>query len=464
MVRQFFQRKRPTVVKTSLVRSSLEQLETRETPDNTAPTISDIASRTTTVGVAMAPIGFSVGDAETQASLLKVSAASSNPALVSSLGMAFGGFGNNRTITVNPVPGQVGSTVITLTVTDAGGLTATDTFTVTVTDGDPGTSPQVVVVGSGNGGAPIIQLRHPTTGALVSQQTVGDPSATSGVRVAAADVTGDGVPDYFVGMGPGVSNAAALYDGKTLEKIRDVPAFEPSFTGGIYVAAGDVTGDGVPDLVIAAGEGGGPRVRVSDGKTGEDLADFFAIDDPNFRGGARPALGDMNGDSLADLLVSAGEGGGPRVAGFSGASLRVGQTPQYLFEDFFVFEPELRNGAYLAVGDVTGDGVADLAAGAGPGGGPRVYLLNGKSLMSNQIVPIANFFDGDINARGGVTVAMRDVDGDGKPDLIAGSGAGSLPRVNVYATPDLLASPEGPSAYISTPVFETTALFGVYVG
>lgn len=459
----FPSRKYGTMTRTS-IRPLLETLELRATPDNTAPTISDIASRTTAVGVAMAPIGFTVGDAETQASLLKVSAASSNPALVNSLGLAFGGFGNNRTITVNPLPGQTGSTVITMTVTDAGGLTATDTFTITVTDGDPGTSPQVVVVGTGPGGPPKIQLRHPTTGALVSQQTVGDPSAASGVRVAAADVTGDGVLDYFVGMGPGVSNAAALYDGKTLQKIRDVPAFEASFTGGVYVAAGDVTGDGVPDLVIAAGEGGGPRVRVSDGKTGELLADFFAIDDPNFRGGARPALGDMNGDNLADLIVSAGEGGGPRVAGFNGASLRADQTPQYLFEDFFVFEPELRNGAYLAVGDITGDGKADLAAGAGPGGGPRVYVLSGASLLNNQINPVANFFDGDVNARGGVTVAMRDVDGDGKPDLITGSGAGSLPRLNVYATPDLLASPEGPSAFISTPVFETTALFGVYVG
>jgi hypothetical protein len=446
------------------IRPSLETLELRATPDNTAPTISDIASRTTSVGVAMAPIGFTVGDAETQASLLKVSAASSNPGLVTSLGLAFGGFGNNRTITVNPVPGQTGSTVITMTVTDAGGLTATDTFTVTVTDGDPQTSPQAVIVGTGNGGSPKIQLRHPTTGALVSQLTVGDPLATSGVRVAAADVTGDGVLDYFVGTGPGVSNAASLYDGSTKQKIRDVPAFEASFTGGLYVAAGDVTGDGVPELVIAAGEGGGPRVRVLDGASGDQLADFFAIDDPNFRGGARPSLGDMNGDTLADLIVSAGEGGGPRVAGFNGASLRSNLTPQYLFDDFFAFEPELRNGAYLAVGDVTGDGKADLAAGAGPGGGPRVYLLNGASLLNNQINPVANFFDGDVNARGGVTVAMRDVDGDGKADLITGSGAGSLPRLNVYATPDLLASPEGPSAYISTPVFETTALFGVYVG
>src|SRR5207249_8700928 len=43
--------------------------------------------------------------------------------------------------------------------------------------------------------------------------------------------------------------------------------FEVGFTGGVFVAAGDVNGDGIDDLAIAPDEGGGPRVRVIDGKT-----------------------------------------------------------------------------------------------------------------------------------------------------------------------------------------------------
>src|SRR5204863_4922946 len=92
----------------------------------------------------------------------------------------------------------------------------------------------------------------------------------------------------------------------------------------VYVAAGDVTGDGVADLVITPDEGGGPRVRVFSGNGFGLLADFFGIDDPNFRGGARAAVGDVNGDGAGDLVVAAGFQGGPRVAGFDGRSLATG--------------------------------------------------------------------------------------------------------------------------------------------
>src|SRR5207302_10166194 len=130
-------------------------------------------------------------------------------------------------------------------------------------------------------------------------------------------------------------------------------------------AAGDVTGDGAPDLVITPDEGGGPRVRVFDGKRFAQVADFFGIDDPNFRGGARAAVGDVNGDGTGDLVVAAGFQGGPRVAGFSGKTLSSG-SPRTLFNDFFAFEQALRNGVFVAVGDLDGDGKADVIAGGGP--------------------------------------------------------------------------------------------------
>lgn len=433
-------------------------------PVNNAPTISDTATRTTTLGKAIATIGITVGDAETSAGQLKVSASSSNTTLLPTAGITLGGSGAYRTVSIAPAAGTVGTSVVTLTVTDANGKATTDTFSVIVNPTTMPASARSLAVGTGPGGTPMIQLRNPANGMVLKQETVGDAASRSGVRVATADVTGDGVPDLFVGTGPGVSNQASLYDGVTLKKLRDVPSFEPSFTGGIYVAAGDVTGDGVPELIVAAGEGGGPRVRVTDGKSGIVLADFFAINDPNFRGGARPAVGDLNGDWFADLVVSAGEGGGPRVAGYDGTSLRVGQEPRYLFDDFFVFEPQLRNGAYLAVGDLNGDGKAEIAAGAGPGGGPRVYILNGASLLSNQLQPVANFFDGDVNARGGVTVSLRDVDGDSKPDLITGSGIGTMPSIRAYKTAELIITTGNPTPFLNTNVFDDAMMGGVYVG
>src|SRR5205085_980685 len=182
--------------------------------------------------------------------------------------------------------------------------------------------------------------------------TAFDPTFTGGVRTAMADFTSDGVPDLVVGNGPGAATRVRVLDGTdpTNEVFAAAP-FEASFTGGVYVAAGDLNGDGRPDLVITPDEGGGPRVRVFNGKGFAQLADFFGIDDPNFRGGARAAVGDVNGDGTGDLVVAAGFGGGPRVAAFNGKSLGTG-SPVKGVADFFAFEQGLRNGVFVAVGSI----------------------------------------------------------------------------------------------------------------
>ncbi|HKQ65248.1 MAG TPA: LamG-like jellyroll fold domain-containing protein, partial [Methylomirabilota bacterium] len=111
---------------------------------NTAPSISSIANRTTTIGTPVGPLGFTVGDAETAAASLTVSGASSNPTLVPVAGIGFGGSGGSRTVTVAPVANQSGSTTITITVSD-GVLSASSSFVLTVSG--PNTPPTISAIG-----------------------------------------------------------------------------------------------------------------------------------------------------------------------------------------------------------------------------------------------------------------------------------------------------------------------------
>ncbi len=292
-------------------------------------------------------------------------------------------------------------------------------------------------VGSGPGGPSEVRVFNAAAGLQYSRNAF--PGITGGTRTAVADVNADTIPDLIVGTGPGIATSVIVFDGRTNEVLQSIDPFESSFLGGVFVAAGDVNADGFADIVITPDEGGGPRARVFSGNGFGVLNDFFGIQDPNFRGGARAAFGDINGDGRSDLLVVAGFGGGPRIAGFDGASVASGNaSPQKLFADFFVFEPTLRNGVFITAGDITGDGFADVIAGGGPGGSPRVFGLSGRSLINggNQ-VQIANFFAGDPNNRGGLRVTTKNLDGDNRDDLVVGDGEGAGSEILRYLGRDI---------------------------
>jgi alpha-tubulin suppressor-like RCC1 family protein len=110
----------------------LELLPLNYTP-NPPPWISDVSDRTLVPGANTGAIALMVGDAEFPASSLVVSAVSSNPAVIPPTGIAFGGSGASRTVTVTAPPaGQSGSSLIRLTVSDGTGTSET-AFVVTVT-------------------------------------------------------------------------------------------------------------------------------------------------------------------------------------------------------------------------------------------------------------------------------------------------------------------------------------------
>lgn len=99
-----------------------------------------------------------------------------------------------------------------------------------------------------------------------------------------------------------------------------VTPFGPSYTDGVRVASGDVTGDGIADIAVGTEEGG-PKVRVYRGGDFAKLAEFTAMPGGSFWGRIQIALADLNADGRADLAVSGLYASGVKVAAFSGASL-----------------------------------------------------------------------------------------------------------------------------------------------
>jgi photosystem II stability/assembly factor-like uncharacterized protein/protocatechuate 3,4-dioxygenase beta subunit len=304
----------------------------------------------------------------------------------------------------------------------------------------------IIAVGEDAGNVPLVSVRSPLTNQQLFSFLAYAPGFQGGVRVATGYISNQTVPDIVTAAGPGGGPHVRVFNGQTGQEEWGFFAYDASFTGGVYVAVGDVNGDGVDDIITGADQGGGPHVKVFDGATHQQIYSFFAYDS-RFTGGVRVAAADVNGDGYADIITGAGPGGGPHVKVFSGHDLSVLQS-------FFAFDASFHGGVYVAGGDFNQDGKADIAVGAGAGGGPHVRIFDGQSLAI-----IAESFVFDQSFHGGVRVAAMDVNFDNHIDLIVGPGPGMQPNVSDYSIGNGFFQP------ISTfSAFDPTFLGGVFVG
>jgi hypothetical protein len=290
------------------------------------------------------------------------------------------------------------------------------TALITIDSDDPLITANAVVAGAGNSGQ--VKVMDGTTGKLRKTIQAYPVGFKAGVRVATGDVTGDSIPDLVVAPGPGGASTVRVFDGKTGEKLPGTPGEFPHglpVADGVYVAAGDVDGDLKADIILGAG--GSPQVRVFSGLDRAVLSDFQAF--PGGNHGVRVAVGDVSGDGAPELVVGAGPGGNGLVSVFTpGGSLLHSIT---------AFDGMTGGVSVAVAGDLTGDGKAEIVVGAGVGAGPHVKVFSAASGTE-----VLSFDAYGPTFKGGVSVAAGDVDGDGILDLIVAPGAGPAQKVRAF--------------------------------
>ncbi len=181
----------------------------------------------------------------------------------------------------------------------------------------------------------------------------------------------------------------------------------------------------------------GPQVMVVDPFTGSVVTQF-PVFESTFRGGARVALGDVNGDDVDEIIVASGPGRTGEIRVYTKNGLEL---PAYRTQPF---GPRYNGGVEVGAGDIDGNGTVDIVAVASMGAGTTsVFRVNPVAVDPVENVPYKSFIAFDRTARAGGSVAVADLNNDGRAEIIRGSGIGSAARVNVFdltGTPTLVDS------------------------
>lgn len=287
-----------------------------------------------------------------------------------------------------------------------------------------------------------------------------DPDSLIGGRfgdsLASGDMDGDGTSDLIVGAWL-LDTVVVLYGGNTIGSRRTI--LRGGIVGeqfGFAVAAGDINKDGFADILIGApfgGSNGTGAVYVFLG--GKSLSSRPNVTLPNPHPPANPevtdptfasslAVADINGDGYADAIV-----GSPNTSEGDPTESRPGRVYIYFggptlnsAPDLILQEPDPQAtsafGYALAVGDLNGDGTADLAVsaiGATVGNrqrAGRVYLFYGGPAIGPNPNFILESPSPEAGAEFGTAMAIGDLNRDGKPDLAVGAPGASRRAGQVF--------------------------------
>ncbi len=242
-----------------------------------------------------------------------------------------------------------------------------------------------------------------------------DKQKRNGAHVASYDFDNDGQEEVIVGAAPGEQPMVRIFDVHGNLQTEFL-TFNKTMQQGINIAASDLDRDGLVEIIVVAKQNYLPVVKIF-GADGNLKQEFYALN-KFFTGGLSLAVGDVNGDNFDEIILGVGPGTSSFVKVFNYSLQEISQ--------FIAYDPNFMRGINLAVGDIDGNGRAEIITAPRWGGGPHVRIFDWQGRVNSQ------FFAYHQKFFGGVNVASGDINGDGVDEVITGAGPGGGPHVRVF--------------------------------
>jgi hypothetical protein len=218
-----------------------------------------------------------------------------------------------------------------------------------------------------------------------------------GANVLNVDVDRNGQDDLIYSLNGQVS---IQLNGGAVTNVRP---YGTGYRGGIELAVGQTDRSAAWELILTPTVGREATVVITDTR-GRALRSWLAYR-KEFKGGATVAIGDFDGNGLREIVTGPGKGGGPHIRSFkTDGSIWAG--------GFFAFDANTSGGARVAVGDVDGDGKDELVVGSGPGLAPRIRVYDGAMRLKSE------FSLGTVASATGLEPTVADINGDGKAEIL----------------------------------------------
>ena len=200
-----------------------------------------------------------------------------------------------------------------------------------------------------------------------------------------------------------------VFDQKGKQTQNGFFIFKDNFQGNIPILITDLDNDGFDETLI------NDKEMISVYKNSQKIREFKSYD---FNGNIFLSVSDFNKDGIKEIISGAGFNNLPQI--------RIFNQQGEVLNEFMAYDENFRGGVNTAVGDVNNDGIDEIVTGTGFGGGPHIKVFNQQGEVLNE------FMAYDENFRGGVSVAVGDVNNDGIREIIVGPGPTGGPHVKVF--------------------------------